>query len=77
MRNPLMKPETIFGVCAALLAFGCAASGPTARAPFQLIGGKRIGTLELIEDVESGWMQKTRDSVRFGTRYLHATPPGH
>jgi hypothetical protein len=56
---------------AAVSMLGCAASGPTARSPFALVEGKRVGTLELVQDEETGFTRKTRDSVRFDNRYLH------
>lgn len=57
----------------ALLAAGCAAPKPTARSPFRLVEGKRIGSLELAED-EAGRSKESKDSVAFDKAHLHPKP---
>jgi hypothetical protein len=70
--NQYIQKSNLLIALAAFSLIGCAASGPTAKSPFTLVQGKRIGTLELVEDEETGWTKKTRDSVKFDNQYLHS-----
>ena len=56
------------------MLWGCASNQPTAASPFVLIEGKRVGSLELVQDDVNGASVKERDSLKFDNRYLHTKP---
>jgi hypothetical protein len=63
-----------YAALAAMVLYGCAGSGPAAKSPFQLVAGKKVGTLEMVAEESSGGAKKSRDSAQFDQKYLHAKP---